>query len=160
MIPHVKPIPPDYHSVTPVLTVRGGMQALDFYKRALSVEERMRVPGPDGKRLMHAEFKIGDSVIMLCDEQPEMCRGPQSLGGTTVSLYLYVEDVDKAFNRAVAAGAKVLMPVADMFWGDRVGKIADPYGHEWTLATHKEDVTPDEIKRRGEAFFAQMAASK
>ncbi|MGH7233720.1 MAG: VOC family protein [Nitrospiraceae bacterium] len=158
MTTHVKPIPADYHTITPALSVRGGIEALEFYKRAFGAKERMRFPGPDGKSLMHAELKIGDSILMLGDEQPDMgCRGPQSLGGTTVSLYLYVEDVDKSFSQAVSAGAKPLMPVADMFWGDRMGKVADPFGHEWTLSTHKEDVTPEEARKRGEAFFREMA---
>jgi len=160
MTTQTQPIPCGYHTITPVLSVRGGFQALDFYQRAFGAEERMRFPGPDGKTLMHAELKIGDSVFMLSEEQPNMgCRGPQSLGGTTVSLYLYVPDVDNAFTQAVTAGATVLMPVADMFWGDRMGKVADPFGHEWTVATHKEDLTAEEIKQRGKAFFSQMAGA-
>ena len=159
MATHMKSNPPGYHTVTPALAVKGGTQAIEFYKKAFGAEERMRFPGPDGKTLMHAEFTIGDSPIMLCDEQPHMkCLGPQSYGGTTVSLYVYVADVDKSFDRAVSAGAKVLMPVAVMFWGDRIGKVADPFGHEWTLATHKEDISDAEMQKRSKAFFAQMAA--
>ena len=154
-----KPCPSGYHTVTPALSVRGGLQALDFYKRAFGAEEQMRFLAPDGQALMHAEIKIGDSIIMLSDENPQMgCRGPQALGGATVSLYLYVPDVDTAFEQAVAAGAKSLMPVADMFWGDRMGKLVDPFGHEWALAPHKEDLTPEEIKKRGEAVFARVAS--
>ena len=154
-----KSCPSGYHTVTPALSVRGALQALDFYKRAFGAEARMRFPGPDGQTLMHAEIRIGDSIIMLSNENPERgCRGLQSLGGTTVSLYVYVADVDTAFEQAVAAGAKSLMPVADMFWGHRMGKLADPFGHERALATHKEDLTPEEIKKRGQAAFAQMAS--
>jgi uncharacterized glyoxalase superfamily protein PhnB len=119
------------------------------------------MPGPDGKSIMHAEIKIGDSRIFLSEEFPEMgCRSPESLGGTASSLHLYVEDVDAAFKRAVAAGAQVKMPVADMFWGDRFGKLIDPFGHEWGMATHKEDLTPEEIRERANVFFAQMAKSQ
>jgi uncharacterized glyoxalase superfamily protein PhnB len=158
-MPQVKPIPPEYHSITPVLSVRGAAQAIDFYKKAFGAQERMRFPGPDGKTVMHAELKIGDSIVMLGDEQPDKggCRSPQSLAGTSVTLFFYVQDVDKAFDQAVAAGAKSMMPVADMFWGDRMGKVADPFGHEWMIATHKEDLSMEEIKKRGEAFFKQFA---
>lgn len=158
MATQVKPIPAGFHTVTPKLTVRNADKAIDFYKRALGAEERMRFLGPDGTSIMHAEIKIGDSIIMLGEEQPTMgCSGPQMLGGTPVNLFLYIEDADKIFNRAVSAGAKVLMPVADMFWGDRAGKVADPFGHEWMIATHKEDLPPEEIRKRAMAFFAQMA---
>lgn len=159
MASQVKPIPTGYHSITPALTVRDADKAIEFYKRALGAEERMRFLGPDGKSIMHAEIKIGDSIIFLGEERPDMgCHGPQGLGGTTVSLYLYVQDVDKAFTRAVTAGAKTKMPVADMFWGDRCGQVTDPFGHNWTIATHKEDLTLEEIYKRGQAFFAQMGA--
>ena len=152
-----KPIPDGYHSVTPYLTVRGAAQAIDFYKRAFGAQERERMPGPDGKSVMHAELRIGDSVVMLSDEFPGMgARSPQSLGGTHGYLFLYVEDVDTAWERAVSAGAKVTMPLADMFWGDRFGKLQDPFGHEWGLASHKEDVSPEEIGKRAQAAFAQM----
>jgi uncharacterized glyoxalase superfamily protein PhnB len=153
----VKAIPEGYHTVTPHLTVRGAAQAIEFYKRAFGAEEQMRMPGPDGKSVMHAELKIGNSIIFLNDEYPDTrCRSPLSLGGIAGSLHLYVEDVDAAFKRAVAAGAQVRMPVADMFWGDRYGKVVDPFGHEWGIGTHKEDLTPDEILKRRDAFFAQM----
>jgi PhnB protein len=158
MTPSANPIPGGYRTVTPTLTVRGTDKAIEFYKRAFGAEERMRFLGPDDKWIMHAEIKIGNSIIMLSEEYPEMgCRGPQSLGGTSVGLYLYVEDADHAFNRAVSAGAKAHMPVADMFWGDRCGQLTDPFGHKWSLATHKEDLTPQEIRKRADAFFAQMA---
>ncbi len=161
MTKHAKSIPEGYHTLTPYLVVRGASQAIEFYKRAFGAEELMRMPGPDGKSIMHADLRIGDSRIFLSDEFPDMgCRSPQSLGGTASSLHLYVEDVDAAFKRAVEAGAQVRMPVADMFWGDRYGKLLDPFGHEWGMATHKEDLTPEEIRERANAFFAQMAKSQ
>jgi PhnB protein len=150
-------IPCDFHTVTPSLVVRGAAQAIDFYKKALGAEERMRMAGPGGK-IMHAELKIGDSIIFLTDEMPEMgCKSPQSLGGTAGSLYLYVPDVDTAFQRAVDAGGKATMPVSDMFWGDRFGSFTDPFGHTWGLSTHVEDLTEPEIEERAKAFYAQMA---
>lgn len=158
MATQVKPIPTGYHSVTPMLTVRDMNKAIDFYKRAIGAEERARFSGPDGKSIMHAELKIGDSVIMLGGEQADKgCRSPQTLGGTPVSLYLYVEDADKAFSRATSAGATVAMPVTDMFWGDRCGTFVDPFGHTWSVATRKEDHSQEEIQKRGEAFFAEVA---
>jgi len=158
MTPSVKPVPAGYHTVTPTLTVRNVDKAIGFYKRAFGAEERMRFLGPDEKSIMHAEIKIGDSIIFLSEEHLDMgCRGPQSLGGTPAGLYLYIEDADHAFNRAVSAGAKADMPVADMFWGDRCGQLTDPFGHKWSLATHKEDLTPEEIRKGAVAFFAQMA---
>ncbi|MGH7411004.1 MAG: VOC family protein [Candidatus Methylomirabilis sp.] len=161
MAKRAKAIPEGYHTITPHLTVRGAAQAIEFYKRAFGAKVRMRMPGPDGKTIMHAELKIGDSIVFLNDEFPDMgCRSPQSLGGTASGLFLYVRNVDAAFNRAVAAGAKVQMPVSDMFWGDRYGKVIDPLGHEWGIGTHKEDLTPSQIRKRGEAFFAQMPKKK
>lgn len=159
MTPQTKPIPQGFHSVTPALTVRDAGKAIDFYKRAFGAEERMRFPAPDGKGVMHAEITIGDSIIFLGEEHPEMgCRGPQSLGGTPVGLFLYVDDVDRIFNQAVSAGAKSESPVSHMFWGDRCGTLTDPFGHKWTVATHKEDLSMEEIGKRAQAFFAQMAA--
>jgi PhnB protein len=156
-----KPIPDGYSTVTPALTVTNGGEAIEFYKRALGAKELMRIPGPDGKHLMHAEIEVGNSRVMLADESPEMgCRAPASVGSVSSSLYVYVEDVDKAFRRAVEAGAKALMPPADMFWGDRFGQIEDPSGHRWGLATHKEDPSPEEMARRQKEFFAQMAQPK
>jgi PhnB protein len=155
-----KPVPQNFHTVTPALVVRNGAQAIEFYKKALGAEELMRMPGPDGK-IMHAELKIGDSVIFLSDENPEMgTKSPQTLGGTAGSLYLYVEDVDKAFKRAVDAGGKSTMPVADMFWGDRFGSFLDPFGHNWGLSTHVEDLSEKEIEERAKDFYAQMARRK
>jgi PhnB protein len=144
----VKPIPEGYHSVTPYLCVKGAAQAIEFYKKALSATERMRISQPDG-RVGHAEVQIGDSVIMLADEFPEIgARSPQSFGGSPVSIHLYVEDADAMFNQAVAAGAKVKRPVADQFYRDRLGGIEDPFGHTWWISTHKEDLSPQEIEKR------------
>src|SRR3989442_10241670 len=159
MTPKTKPVPLGFHAITPMLTVREVDKAIDFYKRALGAHERLRFLGPEGKSIMHAEIKIGDSIIMLGEEQPAHgCRGPQSLGGTTVSLYFYIEDVDRAFNQAIAAGATMLMPVADVFWGDRCGQFVDPFGHKRSLATHKEEFSQQEIHKRGGGFFVQMAS--
>jgi PhnB protein len=156
-----KPIPDGYHTVTPSLTLKGGAQAIEFYKKAFGATEHFRMPGPDGKSLMHAELKIGDSIVMLADEQPNMgCKAPASVGACTGSLFLYVNDVDAAFKKAVEAGATVVMPPADMFWGDRFGQVDDPFGHRWGLGTHKEDVAPDEMARRQQQFFASMSAKK
>jgi PhnB protein len=153
-------IPAGFHTATPVLTVRDGASVLDFYKRAFGAQEIMRMPGPDGS-LMHAEIKIGDSVLMVSDEQPNMgCRAPVSVGGCTSYVYLYVQDVDAVFKKAVEAGAKVIMPPTDMFWGDRFGQVEDPAGQRWGLATHKEDVSPDEMAKRQQQFFASMASQK
>ena len=155
-----KPIPDGYHAITPALTVKNGGEAIEFYKRALGAEELMQIPGPDG-RLMHAEMKIGDSRFMRAEEMPEQgCRAPASVGSTTSSLYVYVQDVDKAFRRAVEGGAKALMQPTDMFWGDRFGQVEDPSGHRWGLATHKEDPSAEEMARRQKEFFAQMGNQK
>jgi PhnB protein len=144
----VKPIPDGYHTVTPYLIVQGAAAAIEFYKKALGATELFRMPGPGGK-VAHAEIQIGNSRIMLADEHPEMgAKAPGPSGGSPVGLMLYVEDVDARFNRAVAAGAKVKKPLADQFYGDRSGSVTDPFGHQWTIATHKEDVSPAEIDRR------------
>ena len=150
-----KSVPDGYHSVTPYLIIKGAAKAIEFYKQAFGASELMRMEGPDG-RIGHAEIKIGDSPIMLADEYPEIgYRSPAALGGTPVSIMLYVEDVYTLFPRAVAAGAKVLQPVQDQFYGDRSGTVADPFGHVWTLATHKEDLSPEEMRRRGEDAMKQ-----
>jgi PhnB protein len=148
----VKPIPAGYRTVTPYLTVHDAAGALDFYRRAFGGRQTERMDGPGGK-VMHAEFRVGDSVVMLSDELPGMssCRAPRSLGGTTGMLFLYVPDVDAAFKRAVDAGCKVLLPATDMFWGDRFCKLEDPFGNQWGLATHKEDVSPAQMRRRAVA---------
>jgi PhnB protein len=159
MAAKVKAIPEGYHSITPSIVVRDAPKALDFYRRAFDAKERMRMPGPDGK-IMHAEIQIGDSLVMLNDEMPEMrSRSPQSLGGSPVSFYVYVEDVDAAFKRAVDAGATPTMPLTDMFWGDRFGSVQDPFGHTWSLAQHVKDMTPEEMMRGQEEFMAQMQPS-
>jgi PhnB protein len=148
----VKPIPDNYHRVTPYLIVDGAANAIEFYKKAFGASELLRFPAPDG-RIGHAEIKIGDSTVMLADEHPERgARAPKAFGGSAVSLLLYVEDVDRTVDRAVAAGAKVVRPVADQFYGDRTGGIEDPFGHPWYLATHVEDVSPEEMQRRSEAM--------
>jgi len=159
MASKVKPIPEGNRTVTPYLAVKGAAAALDFYKKAFGAEELCRMPDPSG-RIMHAEFKIGDSCIFLADECPGMSNSPASLGGTTVSIHLYLENVDAAHDRAVAAGAKSLMPPTDMFWGDRFTKLVDPFGHSWGIATHIEDVSPEECSRRSQEFFAKMAQQK
>jgi PhnB protein len=153
-----KSIPDGYHSVTPYLIVKGGADAINFYKRAFGAVELMRMASPDG-RIGHAEIKIGDSVIMLADEHPEMGhRSPQSLGGAGVSLMVYVDKVDEVFKQAVASGAKELQPLKNQFYGDRSGTLQDPFGHQWTVATHIEDVAPDEMRRRAEKFMLSTNA--
>jgi PhnB protein len=152
-----KPIPEGYHSVTPHLIIRGAGEAIDFYKKAFGATELFRFPAPDGK-IGHAEIKIGDSPIMLADEYPDMgYKGPQTLGGSPVSLMIYVDDVDTVFDRAVAAGAKTREAVSDKFYGDRIGTLEDPFGHVWHVSTHKEDVSAEEMERRAKA--ASAAAS-
>ena len=154
----IKAIPSGFHTLTPHLVVKGASQAIEFYKKAFGAEVITRVLGPDGKSLLHADLKIGDSHVFLVDEFPEMdCRGPQSIGATSVTIHMFVEDVDTAFGKAVAAGAQVKMPLADMFWGDRYGVLADPFGHAWSMATHKEDLTPEEIGKRAQAACAGAA---
>lgn len=155
----VKPIPEGFHSVTPHLVCAGADKALEFYKKAFGAEEICRMPGPDGKSIMHAEMRVGDSIVMLCEEYPGMCRGPASLGGSPVTLHVYVTDTDAAFKRALGAGAQVVMPPQNMFWGDRYGKLKDPFGHEWSLATHVEDVPPEEMGKRAAAAFGECGKS-
>ncbi len=155
-----KPIPEGYRTVTPYLSFKNAAKAIDFYKRAFGAQEIMRMEAPGGK-IGHAELKFGDSFVMLADEFPNgTTRAPESLGGATAGIFLYVDDVDKVFNQAVQAGAKVAMPLADQFWGDRYGQVTDPFGHVWSLATHKEDVAPDEMKRRAEEAMAKRRQSQ
>jgi PhnB protein len=152
----VKPIPEGYHTLTPFLTVRNAERAIEFYKQAFGAQERGVAKGPDGK-VMHAEVKIGDSVIMLSDEYPEFgSLSPQSVGGSPMGLHIYIENVDAAFDRAVKAGAQVEMPVADQFWGDRYGKLKDPFGHKWSIATHVKDMSADEMKRSMDDAMSKM----
>ena len=150
------PIPQGYHTVTPSLTCRDAAKAIDFYKKAFGAQELMRMPSPDGK-ISHAEIKIGDSVVLINDEFPGRTAAPAPTAAPSNSLFLYVEDVDTVFNQAVTAGAKSTMPLQDMFWGDRFGNLLDPFGHHWGLATHIEDVAPEEIGRRAQAFYAKAA---
>jgi PhnB protein len=153
----VKPIPEGYRSVTPYLAVKQAADAIEFYRRAFGAKERMRMPGPDGK-IGHAELEIGNSVIMLADEYPDMdFRGPASIGGTSVTLHLYVPDVDATFTKATAAGAKPVRAIEDQFYGDRTGSVRDPFGHVWHIATHKEDLSPEELRRRAEAASKQRS---
>ena len=154
-----KPIPEGYHSVSPALTIDGAAEAIDFYERAFGAKERLRMPGPDGQ-IAHAELEIGDSVVMLSDPFPQSSvKPPSQLGGTTVGIFVYVEDVDAVFQQAVEAGATVTMPVDDMFWGDRFGSVTDPYGHHWSLATHVEDVPPEEMEERAKQAMAATEPS-
>jgi len=147
----VKPVPDGYHSVTPYLAIDGAAAALDFYRDALGAKELYRLPM--GDKVGHAEIQIGDSRVMLSDEWPDMgYLGPKKRGGTSVSLMIYLEDVDAAFERAIKAGAVVEKPVENQFWGDRTGSFVDPFGHKWTLATHVEDVPPDEMQKRMQAW--------
>ncbi len=154
----VKPIPEGYHSVTPYLIVKDAASAIEFYKRAFGATEMFRMAQPDGK-IGHAELRIGDSPVMLADEAPEMrAVSPQSLGGTPVTIHLYVEDVDAVVRRALEAGAQLTRPVADQFYGDRNGGVADPFGHVWWISTHKEDLSPEELRRRAAAAHQQPGA--
>ena len=148
----VKAIPDGYSSLTPYLVCKGAAKAIDFYTKAFGGQETVRMPGPGGQ-IMHAEIKIGNAMLMLSDENKE--RGnlsPESIGGTGTSIMFYTDDVDAVYNRAIAAGAKSEMPPADMFWGDRMGNLVDPFGHKWAIATHKEDVSPDEMEKRMQAI--------
>jgi PhnB protein len=155
MATHINPVPPGKHTVTPSLVVPDAAKAIEFYKKALGAEELMRFLTPQGT-IMHAELRIGDSIVMLGEEMPgDGGQSPRTLGGTPVSLFIYGDNVDAAWKRAVDAGAKVIMPLTDQFWGDRAGGLQDPYGHQWWLCQHIEDVPPDEMKARAEAFFAQ-----
>jgi len=156
----VTPIPEGFHTVTPHLVIKGAAAASDFYKRAFGAQVINRMDGPGGS-VGHAELEIGDSIIFLADEFPGgPCKSPQSLGGTTATLHLYVPDVDASFKQAVSAGGREIMAVADMFWGDRFGQLQDPFGHTWSIATRKEEVSPQEMEKRAQAFWAQMAAQK
>lgn len=153
-----KPIPEGFHTITPYITVKGAGEAIAFYEKAFGAEEILRIPGPDGQSVMHAEIKIGDSFLFIAEEFPNAGnRSPKSLGGVTASIHLYVADVDAAFKRATEAGCEEIMPVTDMFWGDRFGKVRDPYGQEWSIATARETLTPEEIDQRAKVFFAEMA---
>ena len=152
----VKAIPDGYHTVTAHLIIRDTAKALDFYKKAFGAEETVRMPGPGGK-IMHAEMRIGNSVVMMGEESLECgSKSPQTLGGAPVSFYIYTENVDAAWKRAIDAGCKVKMPLADMFWGDRAGWMTDPFGHDWGVAQHTRDLTPEQIKKGQEEMMKQM----
>jgi PhnB protein len=154
-----KPIPEGYHTLSAYLAVDDAARAIDYYTKAFGAKERVRMRGPDGK-IGHAELEIGDSLIMLSDPMPQAStRPPRELGGTSASLFMYVEDVDAVVKQAVDAGATVTMEVADQFWGDRFGTITDPFGHVWSIATHIEDLTPEEIEERGRAAMAAMSSN-
>ncbi|MFS8085885.1 MAG: VOC family protein [Acidobacteriota bacterium] len=156
----VKPIPDGYHSVTPYLIINGAAEAIEYYQKAFGATELLRMPAPEGK-IGHAEIKIGDSPIMLADEFPEMgYKSPQTLGGSSVSIMIYVDDVDTVFSRAIANGGKEQRPVKDQFYGDRMGTLEDPFGHVWHVATHTEDVSPEEMERRAKAHTATSGAGQ
>jgi PhnB protein len=155
MAAKVRPIPEGYHTITPQLTCRDAARAIDFYKKALGAKELMRSAGPDGK-VMHAELQIGDSRFMLNDEFPGMAVAPNTTGPRSSSLFIYTEDVDSLFGRAVREGCRVDMPLENMFWGDRYGKFTDPFGHQWAVGTHVEDVAPAEMQRRMEEAMKKM----
>lgn len=151
----VKPVPDGYHTATPYLTIRGAAAAIDFYKRAFGAKELFRMPSPDGK-VAHAEITIGDSHIMLADESDRAdTKAPETLKGSTAAIFLYFKDVDAAFKQALKAGAKETAPLENMFWGDRFGKLTDPFGHRWMLATHIEDVSPAEMQERLASFASK-----
>jgi PhnB protein len=151
-----KPIPDGFHTLTPHITVQDAVKAIDFYKQAFGAQEMARHTSPDGRVVMHAQLKIGDSLLMLANEFPPMCLSPKSRGGTSVTLHLYVENADAAFERAVKAGCTVKMPIADQFWGDRYGVVEDPFGHMWSTATHKQDLSPEQMAANVKAAFANM----
>jgi PhnB protein len=153
-----RPVPEGYHTVTPYLAVDDAARAIEFYKRAFGAKERVRMEAPGGT-IGHAELEVGDSLVMLSDPFPQAStRPPKELGGTSASVFMYVEDVDEVVEKAVKAGAEVTMEVADQFWGDRFGTVADPFGHVWAIATHVEDLTADEIAERGKAAMAAMSS--
>ncbi len=155
MAEKVKAIPEGYHTITPNLVVDDAASAIDFYTRAFGAEELVRMPGPDG-RIMHAELGLGDSKVMLGEEMPDTYRrSPKAYNGSPVSFYFYVENVEKAWQRAIDAGAKSVLPPSDMFWGDRTGTLQDPFGHTWSLAQHVADPTPEEMQKGQKAFFAR-----
>jgi uncharacterized glyoxalase superfamily protein PhnB len=151
-----KPIPDGFHTLTPHIIVTDGVKAIELYQQAFGTQEVMRMMTPDGRGVMHAQLKIGDSMLMLAGEFPPQCLSPKSRGGTSVFLQFYFTDADAAFDRAVKAGCTVKMPLTDMFWGDRYGQVEDPFGHLWSIATHKHDYTPEQMAANVKAFFANM----
>lgn len=156
----VRPIPEGYHSVTPMFMFKDCRKAIEFYKKAFGAQERYSMPGPDGNGVMHAEVQVGDSIVMMGDECPQQnCKSAESMGGSPISFYLYVENVDAAFRRAVEAGATVEMEVQEMFWGDRAGSLRDPFGYNWMLATHTREPSPEEIREGAKKAFSEMPKS-
>lgn len=157
----VRAVPKGFHSITPYLIVDNAAAAIDFYKRAFEARETSRLYGPDRKNIINAELKIGDSIVLLSDEFPhEGSRSPNSKGGTAVTLHIYTEDVDRVFNQAVSAGATVVMPLMDALWGDRYGQLKDPFGHIWSIATHQQDLSQEEIQKAGESVMKEMMSSQ
>ncbi len=154
----IQAIPEGYQSLTPMFIFKDAGKAMDFYKRAFGAEERFVMPGPDGKGVMHAEVRIGTSIIMMGEENPDCpSKSAETVGGSPVSFYIYLENVDEAFARAVEAGSRIQMPVEDMFWGDRMGTVLDPFGYSWSLASHTKDLTMEEIRQGAQAMFAKTA---
>ncbi|MDP3480835.1 MAG: VOC family protein [Desulfoprunum sp.] len=154
----IKAIPEGFHSLTPMFVFKDARKAIEFYKKAFGAQERFAMPGPDGKGVMHAEVQIGTSIIMMGEENPQYpCKSAETMGGSPVSFYIYLENVDEAFKIALEAGAEARMPVEDMFWGDRMGTVQDPFGYSWSLATHIKDLTPQEIQEAAQAACAQTA---
>jgi len=154
----IKAIPEGYQSITPMFIFKDVTKAIDFYKRAFGAEERFVMPGPDGKGVMHAEVQIGTSIIMMGEENSDCpSKSAETIGSSPISFYIYLENVDEVFNMAVEAGSKIQMPVEDMFWGDRMGTVLDPFGYSWSLASHTKDLTPEEIQKGAQAMFAKMA---
>ena len=151
-----KPIPDGFHTLTPHLVVSDAAKAIEFYQKAFGAKEAERMMTPDNKAVMHAQIKIGNSVLMLGSEFPPHCLSPKSRGGTSVTLHIYVENADAAFDRAVKAGCNAKMPMSDQFWGDRYGQVEDPFGHVWSIATHTQDLTKEQIAEKAKAFFANM----
>jgi uncharacterized glyoxalase superfamily protein PhnB len=151
-----KSVPDGFHTITPHLVVSDGAKAIEFYKKAFGAQERERFMTPDGKGVMHAQLQIGNSMLMLGSEFPPHCLSPKSRGGTTVSFFIYVENADAAFERAVNAGCTVKMPMSDQFWGDRCGQVEDPFGHQWSIAMHQKDLSKEQIAANAKAFFANM----
>lgn len=154
---NAKPVPEGFHTLTPYLIVHDASKAIDFYKTAFDAREISRSVGPAGKNILHANLKIGDSIIMLSDEFPDMnYRSPQSLGGSSVTIHMYVNNADSVFNKAISSGATILIPMMDTFWGDRCGQVLDPFGHRWSIATRKQDLSEEEIKNAGKSFFLKI----
>jgi len=153
-----KPVPAGYHAVTPSFTFKDSQKAIDFYKKAFGAKVLDVFPSPTGRGIMHATIQIGDSILMMGDENPgQNCKSAETLGGSPISLFIYVTNADTTFKQAVAAGGTAAMPVADMFWGDRAGSIKDPFGYSWMIATHTQDLTQEQIRKGAEIFFTQMA---